>query len=79
MIDRNEYDPIVEKIHKTRKKISKKIENMSLQERNDYLNKETADFYKIFKDYKDKVKLEQSILDYYKSTYGSSYLTFSHD
>ena len=31
MIDRNEYDPVVEEIHKTRRKISKKIENMSLE------------------------------------------------
>ena len=86
MIDRNEYDPVVEEIHKIRRKISKKIENMSLEERNEYFKKETEELYKAYEKYKKNLAKDKNtksisleVLMYYKSIAKDNYMELIND
>ena len=73
MLNKAERDPVIDEIHRVREDIAKETKGMSWQERNVYLEKETAGFMKELEDYKYKVKLEKNVVDYYKELFGSSY------
>ena len=68
-----DYDDTIDNIYKVREEIAKEIKGMTWQEEKEYYAKKASKIKKELEDYKNKVKLEQDILDYYKSTYGSSF------
>lgn len=73
MIDKNEYDPVVENIHKIREEIAKETERMTWGEEKEYYAKNASEIKEKLSENKAEL-LSNEVLEYYKSIAKDKYM-----
>ena len=73
MIDKNEYDPVVEEIHKIRRKIAKETKGMTWEEEKEYYARNASEIKRELGMEKPN-SISTEILSYYKSIAKDNYM-----